>query len=81
MGTIQIKNLSFQYDQMTQPLFDHLNLQIDASWKLGLIGRNGRGKTTLMKLLQQQLTYSGQIVSDLNFYYFPQTVKNKRRIL
>jgi len=77
MGTIQIENVSFSYDQMVDKLFDSLNLKIDESWKLGLIGRNGRGKTTLLKMLLGQLDYQGQIVSNLNFYYYPQTVANK----
>ncbi|WP_125761940.1 ribosomal protection-like ABC-F family protein [Companilactobacillus hulinensis] len=79
MGTIQIENVSFKYDQMVNNLFDSLNLRIDESWKLGLIGRNGRGKTTLMQMLQGKLQYSGQIVSNLNFYYYPQPVANKNR--
>ncbi|CAJ1200687.1 Nucleotide-binding protein ExpZ [Companilactobacillus paralimentarius] len=77
MGTIQIENVSFKYDQMVDNLFNALNLKIDESWKLGLIGRNGRGKTTLMKMLLGQLQYQGQIISNLNFYYYPQTVVDK----
>ncbi|MFC6322760.1 ribosomal protection-like ABC-F family protein [Companilactobacillus baiquanensis] len=79
MGTIQIENMSYKYDQMVDNLFDSLNLQIDESWKLGLIGRNGRGKTTLMKILLGQLPYQGKIVSNLNFYYYPQKVVNKNK--
>lgn len=78
MGTIQIENVSFKYAQMMDNLFDSLNLKIDESWKLGLIGRNGRGKTTLLKLLMGKLDYQGQIVSNLNFYYYPQTIVNKK---
>lgn len=74
MGTIQFKALTFNYSDQTQPLFDHVTLQFDASWKLGLIGRNGRGKTTLLKLLQHQLPFDGQLVTNLDFQYFPQTV-------
>ena len=77
MGTIQIENVNFKYDQMIDNLFDNLNLKIDESWKLGLIGRNGRGKTTLLKLLLGQLDYQGKVVSNLNFYYYPQTVVDK----
>ncbi|WP_119325756.1 ribosomal protection-like ABC-F family protein [Companilactobacillus musae] len=77
MGTIQIENVSFKYDQMVENLFSSLNLKIDESWKLGLIGRNGRGKTTLMKMLLGQLDYQGQIISNLNFYYYPQMVVDK----
>ncbi|WP_125587970.1 ribosomal protection-like ABC-F family protein [Companilactobacillus jidongensis] len=79
MGTIQIENLNFKYDQMVDNLFDSLNLRIDESWKLGLIGRNGRGKTTLMNILLGKLPYSGQIISNLNFYYYPQKIADKNR--
>ena len=78
MGTIQVKNVSFKYPAMVNNIFESLNLKIDAGWKLGLIGRNGRGKTTLLKILLGQLTYQGQITSDLNFYYYPQTIGNKK---
>jgi len=77
MGTIQIENVNFKYDQMVDNLFNSLNLKIDESWKLGLIGRNGRGKTTLLELLMGKLDYEGKITSNLNFYYYPQTVVNK----
>ncbi|WP_334341074.1 ATP-binding cassette domain-containing protein [Companilactobacillus sp. HBUAS56275] len=77
MGTIQIKDVSFRYDQMATDLFSKINLKIDESWKLGLIGRNGRGKTTLLKMIMGQLNFSGEIISNLNFYYYPQTVVDK----
>lgn len=44
MGTLQIRHLTFCYDTMEKPLFDDVTLQIDESWRLGLIGRNGRGR-------------------------------------
>ncbi|QBO36209.1 ABC-F type ribosomal protection protein [Periweissella cryptocerci] len=74
MGTIQIQNLSFRYDNQLTPLFDHVDLQFDASWHLGLIGRNGRGKTTLLNILRGKLEYHGHIVTDLNFQYYPQPI-------
>lgn len=77
MGTIQVKNVSYKYPAMVDNLFDSLNLKIDESWKLGLIGRNGRGKTTLLKLLLGKLTYQGEITSDLHFYYYPQPIVDK----
>ncbi|WP_414671966.1 ATP-binding cassette domain-containing protein [Lactobacillus acetotolerans] len=33
---------------------------MDEKWKLGLIGRNGRGKTTFLKILQKKLEYHGK---------------------
>lgn len=78
MGTIKIHNLSFRYDGMPSALFDQFSLNIDESWKLGLIGRNGRGKTTFLRLLLGQLAYQGQITANVKFTYFPQAVTDSR---
>ena len=75
MGNITIKQLNFAYPGQT-PLFTDCQLAIDGSWKLGLLGRNGRGKTTLMKILLGQLNYQGQVESNLPFAYFPQAVSD-----
>ena len=76
MGTINISNLYFRYEKMPAPIFNHFNLNIDESWRLGLIGRNGRGKTTFLKILLGQLAGSGEIHTNLHFSYFPQSVTN-----
>ncbi|MEE6751268.1 ABC-F family ATP-binding cassette domain-containing protein [Pediococcus acidilactici] len=81
MGIIQIKNLSYSYDQQVTPLFEKVDLEIDARWKLGLIGRNGRGKTTLLKILRGQVPYQGQVNTDLQFNYFPAKIPNPQATL
>ena len=80
MTTIEIKNLTFGFDVQTTNLFEQTNLTIQSEWKLGLIGRNGRGKTTLLKLLMGEYTYSGKIEHQLNFTYFPQKVQDKTQL-
>lgn len=80
MSKIELKNITFGYDTQGTLLFDQANLTIDTQWKLGLIGRNGRGKTTLLKILQDQLVYSGQIIHQMEFLYFPQPIKNKQQL-
>ena len=49
MSQITIQNLHFTYDGDHTPVFEGLDLQLDTNWKLGLVGRNGRGKTTLLR--------------------------------
>ena len=49
MSQINIANLSFNYDGCADSIFENVNLCLDTDWRLGLIGRNGRGKTTLLK--------------------------------
>ena len=63
MSLIQIKNLTFSYDNGGLPVFDHVSLSLDTNWKLGMIGRNGRGKTTLLRLLH------GDYASPLNIFH------------
>ncbi len=80
MSKIEIKNLTFGYDTQGTLLFEQANLNFDTQWKLGLIGRNGRGKTTLLNILQNRLAYSGQILHQLEFLYFPQPIKEKKQL-
>jgi lincosamide and streptogramin A transport system ATP-binding/permease protein len=53
-----------------------LNLDLDSSWRLGLVGRNGRGKTTFLKLLDKKLLGRGKIQTDLNFSYYPISIND-----
>lgn len=75
---IEIKQLSFGYDD--KMIFEDVSVTFDASWKLALVGRNGRGKTTLMRLLLGDLPHAGRIQSDVNFVYFPQTITDKTQL-
>ena len=50
MSMIRAENLTFAYPASYDNIFEDVNFQIDTNWKLGLIGRNGRGKTTLLRL-------------------------------
>ncbi|NLW77931.1 MAG: ABC-F type ribosomal protection protein [Ruminococcaceae bacterium] len=71
MALIQVVDLSFTYPGALHPLFEHVNLDLDTNWRLGLVGRNGRGKTTFLKLLLGRLGYTGSIASPVAFEYFP----------
>ena len=51
-GVLQIENLSFAYASDQQPVVKDINLQFMPGELVGIIGRNGCGKTTLIKLLQ-----------------------------
>lgn len=56
-----------------------MSFSIDTNWKLGFIGRNGRGKTTFLKLLMDKLKYSGKISASVDFDYFPFEVQDKSK--
>ena len=55
-NVLQIEDLSYRYDQ--EWLFKHLCLDVKRGERIALIGPNGIGKTTLFKLILQQLSPS-----------------------
>ncbi len=77
MSMIKIENLTFSYPSSYDNIFENANVQIDTDWKLGFVGRNGRGKTTLLNLLQGKYEYSGKIISSAEFDYFPYYVADR----
>ena len=44
MSTISVNNLTFGYENELNNIFENVSFNIDTNWKLGLIGRNGKGK-------------------------------------
>lgn len=79
MAIITIEDLTFFYDTSAEDIFSHLSLQLSTDWRLGLIGRNGRGKTTFLNLLMGKYPYRGLISSPVSFDYFPFEVENPER--
>ena len=68
---IQVTDLTFSYDGSADDVFKDVSFNIDTDWKLGLIGRNGKGKTTLLNLFMGKFDYTGKILSGTRFDYFP----------
>lgn len=79
MSMIRAENLTFAYPASYDNIFEDVNFQIDTDWKLGLIGRNGRGKTTLLRLLSGGYEYQGRIQASVQFDYFPYPVQDADR--
>lgn len=80
MATIILNQVSFEYDENFVSIFTDLSLRIDTSWKTGLIGRNGRGKTTLLNLLQSSLSPTkGSIEVPIPIAYFPYIPENENQ--
>lgn len=77
MSMIRISNLTFSYNNSYDNIFENVSLVLDTDWKLGLVGRNGRGKTTLLKLLMNEYDYSGTITYNAEFLYFPFEISDK----
>lgn len=79
MAQIKVNDLTFCYEGSYDNVFEHVNLQIDSDWRCGLIGRNGKGKTTFLKLLAGAYEYSGSITGAMECVYFPYTLSGEAR--
>ena len=80
MSAIKIENLYFSYYGYVKPIFENVSFSFDTNWKIGLIGRNGIGKSTLFKLLLNQETYQGKISKDVEFIKFPPNIINTSKL-
>ena len=74
MAQINVNALTFAYEGSFDNIFENISFSIDTDWKLGLIGRNGKGKTTFLNLLLGKYEYSGSINTTTIFDYFPYKV-------
>lgn len=90
MSQITVSNLTFCYEGSYDNIFEDVSFQIDTDWKLGFIGRNGKGKTTFLRLLQEttksdkwdnKYEYTGSISASTAFDYFPYEVKKEQEDL
>ncbi len=79
MSQINIENLTFGYEDYGYDIFSNVSFILDTDWRLGLIGRNGRGKTTLLKILAGEYSGKGKINGNTNFGYFPIKIKDKNK--
>jgi len=74
MAQINVSNLTFSYERSFDNVFEQVSFSIDTNWRLGFIGRNGKGKTTFLNLLLGRYEYEGRITSTTVFDYFPYTI-------
>jgi len=58
----EFRNVSFIYPGRTQPVFTDLNFRIEPGESVALIGENGQGKTTIVKLLARLYEPSGGVI-------------------
>jgi len=73
-------NISFSYNQNDAPLINCLNIAVGKNDRIAIIGKNGKGKTTLLNLLAGELqpqTGTVQHNQNLSIAYFGQTNINR----
>lgn len=72
----EVKGISFSYNQERGPVINNLSLTIGKGEKIAIIGKNGHGKSTLLKMLAKELCPQEGTVSysdQVSIGYFGQT--------
>ena len=65
LDTIELRDISFRYPEQATPILQDLSLQMNKSDILGIVGRSGLGKTTIIRILLQLVEQtSGDIMID-----------------
>lgn len=74
---LESNDISFSYQKNTnQPLIENFSLTVEKGERIGIIGKNGRGKSTLLRLLAGELvpdTGTTRQSDNLSIGYFGQT--------
>ena len=64
-GVIEFKNVSYTYPNSKIKAINHLNFKLIQGESLGIVGRTGSGKSTILKLIMRQIEpTSGEILID-----------------
>ena len=77
---MEVNDLSFSFDNDSPPLIDGLTFSVGKRDRIAIIGKNGKGKTTLLNLLAKELKINSGTVShhgQLQMAYFGQTNINR----
>ena len=76
---ISVDNITIRFGGFT--LFDRITFQVNPGDRIGLVGRNGAGKTTILNLISGlQEPDEGRVVKsiDSSVGYLPQQMKHEK---
>ncbi|XP_060810578.1 ATP-binding cassette sub-family C member 4 isoform X2 [Amyelois transitella] len=63
-GRIQFRNCYMKYTPEDLPVLKNLNLVIESGWKVGIVGRTGAGKSSLISSLFRLAIVEGEVLID-----------------
>lgn len=80
-STIELKDVSFTFDDASKPTIDHLSLTINKGERLGIQGASGVGKTTLFNLIlglyrptEGCIMIDGEMLTDQNLHKWQNSI-------
>lgn len=63
-GKVEFRNVSLIYDRQASYALKNLNFTIEAKEKIGIVGRTGAGKSSLINVLFALSNFSGEVMLD-----------------
>ncbi len=73
-------NITFYYDGALKPIFKDVTVSIDPAWRLGIVGRNGIGKSTFLSIVSGELEpQRGTVKLPEYVSVFPVNIENPDR--
>lgn len=73
---VEMQEASFKFPSMTSPLINNLSIEIQPQDRIAIIGKNGRGKSTLLRMISGDLKSDGGVVQyadNVSVGFFGQT--------
>ncbi|KAF9793965.1 hypothetical protein SFRURICE_015617 [Spodoptera frugiperda] len=61
---VVFKDLTLRYDKDADPVLKRLNVTIESGWKVGVVGRTGAGKSSLISALFRLAPIEGNVYID-----------------
>lgn len=72
-SNLKLENITFQYESDTKPVLKNINLEVKDGQKIAIVGNNGAGKSSLVKLMMRlydtvegSIYYNGVNIKDYN---------------
>lgn len=63
-GSIEFRNVTMSYFADEKPVLKDLNFKVKAGEKIGVVGRTGAGKSSIITALFRLTPYEGDIIID-----------------
>ena len=80
-GNLVLKNITFGYSRLDNPILDNFNLEIKQGQKIAIVGSTGSGKSTLSKLISGlyspwsgEIIFNGQKIEEIDHEIFTSSI-------